>query len=163
MQLLWNISVFSILWLSNFLRNESYCKYASWKVLYFLVMRDTEKYFKVFKIQCGPISPFESHSVVSNSLWLHGLYSPWHSPGLNTGVGSCSLLQGIVPTQGLNPGLPHCRQILYQPSHQKPKNTSSLSLLQWIFSTQDSNWDLLHCRWILYQLSYQSLYSPQII
>ena len=45
-------------------------------------------------------------------------YSPWYSPGQNTGVGSFSLLQGIFPTQGLNPGLPHCRQILYQLSHQ---------------------------------------------
>ena len=35
----------------------------------------------------------------------HGLYSPWNSPGQNTGVGSLSLLQGIFPTQGLNPGL----------------------------------------------------------
>ena len=43
---------------------------------------------------------------------------PWNSPGQNTGVGSCSLLQGIFPTQGLNPGLPHCRQILYQLRHQ---------------------------------------------
>ena len=44
--------------------------------------------------------------------------SPWDSPGQNTGVGSLSLLQGIFPTQGSNPGLPHCRQILYQLSHQ---------------------------------------------
>ena len=36
----------------------------------------------------------------------------------NTGVGSLSFLQGIVPTQELNPGLPHCRQILYQLSYQ---------------------------------------------
>ena len=57
------------------------------------------------------------HSVVSNSLWPHGLYSPWNSLGQNTGVVSRSLLQGITPTQGSNPGLPHCRQILYQPSH----------------------------------------------
>ena len=35
--------------------------------------------------------------------------SPWNSPGQNTGVGSLSLLQGIFPTQRLNPGLPHCR------------------------------------------------------
>ena len=42
----------------------------------------------------------------------HGLYSPWNSSGQNTGVGSLSLLQGIFPTQRLNPGLPHCRQIL---------------------------------------------------
>ena len=56
----------------------------------------------------------ESRSVTSDSLPPHGLYSPWNSPGQNTGVGSLSLLQGIFPTQGLNPGLPHCRKILYQ-------------------------------------------------
>ena len=70
-----------------------------------------------------------------------------------------SILQGIFPTQGLNPGLPHCRQILYQLSHEerKPKNTGvgSLSILQWIFLTQESNQGLLHCRLILYQLSIQ--------
>ena len=60
----------------------------------------------------------ESHSVVSHSLRPHGLCCPWNSPGQNTGVGSLSLLQGIFPTQGLNPGLPHCRRILYQRSHQ---------------------------------------------
>ena len=38
--------------------------------------------------------------------------------GQNTGVGSLSLLQGIFPTQGWNPGLPHCRWILYQLSHR---------------------------------------------
>ena len=64
-------------------------------------------------------SESESHSVVSDLLKPCGLYSPWNSPGQNIGVGSWSLLQGIFPTQGLNPGLPHCRQrILYQLSHQ---------------------------------------------
>ena len=47
----------------------------------------------------------ESRSVMSNSLRPHGLYSPWDSPGQNTGVGSFSLLQGIFPSQGSNPGL----------------------------------------------------------
>ena len=56
--------------------------------------------------------------VVSDSLQSHGLYSPGNSPGQNTGVGSRSLLQGIFPTQGSNPGLQHCRQILYQLSHK---------------------------------------------
>ena len=56
----------------------------------------------------------ESPSVMSNSLRPHGLYSPWNSPGQNTRVGILSLLQGIFPTQGLNPGLLHCRWILYQ-------------------------------------------------
>ena len=55
----------------------------------------------------------ESHSVMSDSSRPQGLYSPRNSPGQNTGVGSCSLLQGIFPIQGSNPGLPHCRQILY--------------------------------------------------
>ena len=67
-------------------------------------------------------------------------------------------LQGIFPTQGLNPDLPHCRQIHFASrAIREPKNTGvgSLSLLQWIFLTQESNQDLLHCRWILYQLSYQ--------
>ena len=61
----------------------------------------------------------ESSSVVSNSLWFHELYSPWNSPGQNTGVGSLSLPQGIFPTQGSNPGLLHCRQIFYQLSHKR--------------------------------------------
>ena len=59
-------------------------------------------------------------------LWPHGLYlySPWNSPGQNTGVGSLSLLQEIFPTQGSNLGLPHCRSILYQLSHKgSPLNT----------------------------------------
>ena len=60
----------------------------------------------------------QSRSVVSNSLGPHGIYSPWNSPGQATGVGSLSLLQKIFPTQGLNPGLPHCRWILYQLSHK---------------------------------------------
>ena len=60
----------------------------------------------------------ESCSVVTNSLWPHGLCSPWNSLGQNTGVGSLSLLQGIFPTQGSNPGLLHCRQILYQLSYR---------------------------------------------
>ena len=46
------------------------------------------------------------------------LYSPWNSPGQNTGVGSLSFLQGIFPIQGWNPDLPHCRWILYQLIHQ---------------------------------------------
>ena len=60
----------------------------------------------------------ESHSVVSDSLQPNGLYSPWNSPGKNTGVGSLSLLQGIFPTQGSYPCLPHYRWILSQLSHQ---------------------------------------------
>ena len=84
--------------------------------------------------------------------------SSWNSPGENTWVSSLSLLQGIIPTQGSNPGLPHYRQILYQLRHKRSPRIlelSSLSLLQWIFPTQESNHCLLHCRRILCQLSYE--------
>ena len=60
----------------------------------------------------------ESRSLMSDSLWPHGLYSPCNSPGQNTGVGNFSLFQGIFPSQGSNPGLPDCKQILYQLSHK---------------------------------------------
>ena len=55
----------------------------------------------------------ESHSVVSDSLHPHGLYSPWNSPGQNTGVGSLSLLLRIFSTQRSNPGLLHCRWVCF--------------------------------------------------
>ena len=64
-----------------------------------------------------------SHSVMSDSLQPHGLWPSrllcsWDSPGKNTGVDSHSLLPGIFPTQGSNPGLPHCSPIPYHLSHQ---------------------------------------------
>ena len=111
---------------------------------------------------------------MSNSLRSHRPYSPWNSPGQNTGVSSLSLLQGIFPTQGLNPGLLHCRQILFffflqadslpAETQGKPNKTGvgSLSLLQQIFQTQESNQGLLHCRQILYQLSYQGSLRKEI-
>ena len=60
----------------------------------------------------------ESRSVVSDSLHPHGPYTPWNSPGQNTGVGGLSLLQGIFPTQELYQGLLHCRWILEPLSYQ---------------------------------------------
>ena len=62
-------------------------------------------------------------TVMYNSLQPHGLWSlighsPWNFPGKSTGVGCYFLLKGIFLTQGLNPGLPHCRQTLYGLSHQ---------------------------------------------
>ena len=81
-------------------------------------------------------SESESCSVVCDSLQPHGLYSPWNSPGQNTGVGSLPLFQGIFQTQGLNPGLPHCRQILYWLSHR-----GSPTILEWVaypFSSRSS-------------------------
>ena len=124
----------------------------------------------------GIFFPFH-HSVMFDSLQPYGLYSPWNFPGQNTGVGSLFLLQRIFPTQGSNPGLPHCRQIHYQLSYQgspqKVKVTQSYltlcnlgrnspgqntgvrchSLLQGIFPTQGLNPGVPHCRRILYQLS----------
>ena len=86
------------------------------------------------------------------------------SPVKNTGEGSHVLLQGIVPTQGSNPGLPHCGWIfLFLPSEPPGKaenpGVGSLSLLQENFLTQELNQGVLHCRQILYQLSYPG--SPQ--
>ena len=107
----------------------------------------------------------KSESEVTQSCRL--LATPWtiqpmEFSGQNAGVGSLSLLQGIFPTQGLNPGLPNCRQILYQLSHK-----GSPRILEWVafpFSSrssliQESNWGLLHCRQPLYHLSYQG--SPR--
>ena len=73
---------------------------------------------KAYLLYDNGLSENESCSVTSDSLRPHGLYSPWNSPGQNTGVSSLSLLQGIFPTQGWNPGLPHGRRILYQLSHK---------------------------------------------
>ena len=53
-----------------------------------------------------------------NGLWPTRLLCPWDSPGMNTGVGCQSLLQGIFPTQQSNLGLPHCGQVLYHLSYQ---------------------------------------------
>ena len=59
--------------------------------------------------------------------WKEWKLFPWNSPGPNNGVGSHSLLQEIFPTQRSNPGLPHCRQILYQLSHK-----GSPRILEWV-------------------------------
>ena len=93
---------------------------------------------------------------MSDSLRPHEQYSPWNSPGQNTGRGSLSLLQGIFPTQGWNPVLSCCRWFIYQLSHQ-----GSPRILEWVGypsssrSSQELNQGLLHCWRILYQLSYQ--------
>jgi len=76
---------------------------------------------------------------VSDSLQPHGLYSPWNSSGQSTGVGSLSLLQGIFPTQELNPGLPHCRWILYQLIHKR-----SPRILEWGAYAFSGIWSFRH-------------------
>ena len=64
---------------------------------------------------CDPMDSLPDSSV-------HG-----DSPGKNTGVGYHALLQGIFPSQGSNPGLPHCRWILYHLSQQR-----SSRILEWV-------------------------------
>ena len=82
-------------------------------------------------------------------VWL--LATPWtmqsiEFPGQNTGVGSLSLLQGIFPIQGSNPGLLHYRQILYQLSHQESPRI--LECVAYSFSSRSSrtrNWTRVSC------------------
>ena len=122
--------------------------FVSWKkilIFYFFpfVPHHTDtKWYHCFKTRVKS----ESHSVMSNSLQPCRLHSPWNSPGQNTGVGSCSLLQGTCSTQGSNWGLPHCRWILYQLSHKE-----SPRILEWVaypFSSRSSrprNWTRVSC------------------
>ena len=67
----------------------------------------------------GPVCSFGNFTHMNEVAFPHGLYRAWDSPGQNTGVRNRSLLQGIFPTQGENPGLSHCGWILYQLSHQE--------------------------------------------
>ena len=95
----------------------------------------------------------ESHSVVSDSLLLHGLY-----------ILQARILEWVAFPFSRASSQPRDRtqvphiagDSLPAEPQGKPKNTAvgSLSLLQRIFPTQESNRGLLHCRWILYQLSY---------
>ena len=84
---------------------------------HFAAYQKLTQHYKSTKCVC--VCVCESCSVMPNSLRSHGLYSPWNSPGQNTGVGSLFLLQGIFPTQESNPGLLHCRRILYQLNHRE--------------------------------------------
>ena len=88
----------------------------------------------------------ESQSFVFGSLQPRELYSPWNSLGQNTGVGSLFLLQRIFPTQGSNPGLLHCRQILYQLDHQGSPGSYSLDVKSHSPSKGMSH-DLLEKHW----------------
>ena len=91
--------------------------------------------------EIGKVKERESHSVTSDSLRPHGLYSPWSSPGQNTGVGSLFLLQGNLPNPGIEPRS-LALQVNSLPSEPpgKPRNTGvgSLSLLPQIFLTSGS-------------------------
>ena len=62
----------------------------------------------------------------------HQVPRPWDSPGKNSGVGCHALLLGIFPTQELNPGILHCRQILYHLSHQGSPQDRKFLLDSWL-------------------------------
>ena len=87
------------------------------------------------------------------------------SPGKNTGVGCRAFFQGVFPTQGSNPGLPHCRWILYQLSHK-----GSPGALEWVaypFSSGSSwprNWTEVSCiaRGIFVNWAIGEAHSPRL-
>ena len=89
------------------------------------------KHIETDNFSCLQLEESESGSALSDSL-----LPPWNSPGQDTGVGSLSLLQGIFPTQGSNPGLLNCRRVLYQLNQE-----GSPRILEWVaypFSTKSS-------------------------
>ena len=105
---------------------------------------------------------------------LPGSFVHGDSPGKNAGVGChallqeiFALLQGIFLTQGLNPGVLHCRWILYHLSHQRsPGILEYPGRLEPIPSPGDcpnpgSKRSLLHCWWILYRLSYPGAHQGE--
>ena len=86
----------------------------------------------------------------------HRLLCPWDFPSKNTGVGCRFLLQGIFPTQGLNPRLLcflHCRQILYPLSHlgspgkQQPPSRSTIICQNTSFLSGSNPKDFLELKW----------------
>ena len=81
----------------------------------------------------GPLPPSLGHSESASC----SVFCPWDSPGKNTRVGCRFLLQGIFLTQGLNPGLPHCRQMLYDLSHQ---GSHFLWKKQYLTNTGNESW-----------------------
>ena len=90
---------------------------------------------------------------MSDSFRPRGLYSPWNPPGHDIGVGSHFLLQETFPTQGSNSGLPHCRQILYQRSHQGSPVNDELGLITFLYLHWLLNFFLLGGRVISYAYS----------
>ena len=95
-----------------------------WDIYYSSLCYTSGLVIYIFHIICSNLYLCVSCLVISDCLRPHGLQPtrllcPWDSPGKNTAVGYHFLLQGIFWIQELNPGLPHCRQILYQLSYQR--------------------------------------------
>ena len=122
-------------------------------------------FLKCRSVACGRRES-GSCSLLSDSLWPHGLYSPWNSPGQNTGVGSLLVFlfsRGSSQPRDQTQASWIAGRFFTSWATGKPKNTGvgSLSLLQQIFPTQESNRHLLPCRRIFYQLSYQGRHGSQ--
>ena len=107
---------------SSYSKNKL-CSYLPYDDTFYFVIKETFKWHVTYPGWPGNlVTPLkfamdESCSVMSSSLWLHGLYSPWNSLGQNTRVGNHCLLPGIFPTQGLTPRLTNCRQTIYHLSY----------------------------------------------
>ena len=83
---------------------------------------------------------------VTQSCQTHCDPRAWNSLGWNSGMGSLSLLQGIFPTQGLNPGLLYRRQILYQLNHKELFHLLDISNVSLQFASYVSVFkQFLHC------------------
>ena len=94
--------------------NGVFCLYFLWCIYSFLRTHLITWFSQVSPRKMHHVRLFATSWTVARQLPLvHG-----DSPGQNTGVGFYALLQGIFSTQGSNPGLPHCRRILYHLSHQ---------------------------------------------
>ena len=118
----------------------------------------TKKFLKDKNTFYTSVSPSMSGSILFKSyvLWLVAqscltLWDPvdcspsgssvhGDSPGKNTGVDYHALLQGIFPTQGLNPGLPHCRWIPYHLSHFREAHTNDKHATKFFFDECDYLW-----------------------
>ena len=105
-------------------KQQNYVKQLPFSIYIYIYVIIIKELLTVFNSGCISFLIFmyssgsESHSVGSSSLQPHKLYSPWNSPGQNTGVNNLFLLHGIIPTQGSKPGLQHCRHIFYRLSHK---------------------------------------------
>ena len=114
-------------WIHTHVHTHTHAYYSVMKKWWSIVIFNSiYGYYAKWNIRWSEMKWNVSCSVVSNSLWPHGLLParllcPSKPPGKNAGVICHSLLQAIFLTQELNLGLLHCRQILYQLIHYKDK------------------------------------------
>ena len=114
------MGIFFSTWKNRTLQVDQICR-KFWKLLHFLTEFSITS---ADSLQLYALQP----------VWL---LSSWNSPGKNTGVGCHFLLQGILPTQRANPGILHCRQILYHLSHREAQQRVHGVLIQLELFTQE--------------------------